>query len=75
MHGKAFGYNMKPSNCQLIVKENRREVAIELFKGTNITRVDGFRVLESVIGTPSACNKYMEKEIEKTTTLSKGFLE
>ena len=24
-HGKAFGYNVKPSKYQLIVKENRRE--------------------------------------------------
>ena len=33
--------------------------------------VDGFRVLGSVIGTPSACDIYMESEIEKTTTLTK----
>ena len=71
MHRKAFGYKVKPFNCQLLVKENRRESAFELFKGTSITRVDGFRVLELVIGTPSACNNYMESEIEKTTTLSK----
>ena len=23
VHGKAFGYNVKPSKCQLVVKENR----------------------------------------------------
>ena len=32
--------------------------------------VDGFRVLEPVIGIPSACHKYMESEIEKTATLT-----
>ena len=32
--------------------------------------VDGFRVLGSVIGTPSACEKYIESEIEKTATLT-----
>ena len=32
--------------------------------------VDGFRVLGSVIGTPSAFDKYMESEIEKTATLT-----
>ena len=32
--------------------------------------VDGFRVLGSVIGTPLACNKYMESEVEKTATLT-----
>ena len=66
VHGKAFGYNMKPSNCQLIVKENRRERAIKVFEATNITMVDGFRVH----GSPSACDKIMESEIEKTATLT-----
>ena len=51
VHGKAFGYNVKSSKCQLIVKKNCRESAIKIF-GTNITMVDGFRVLGSVIGTP-----------------------
>ena len=32
--------------------------------------VHGFRVLGSVIGTPSACDKYIESEIEKTATLT-----
>ena len=31
-HGKAFGYNVKPSKCQLIVKENCRESAIKYSK-------------------------------------------
>ena len=51
--GKAFGYNVKPSKCQLIVKENRRDSAIKVFEGTNITIVDGFRVLGSVRNTNS----------------------
>ena len=32
--------------------------------------VDGFRVLESVLRRPSVCDIYMEREIEKTTTLT-----
>ena len=64
MHGKDFGYNVKSSTCQLIKKENRRDSAKKVFEGTNITMVDGFRVLGLVIGTPSACDKYMESEIE-----------
>ena len=72
VHGKAFGYNVKPSKCQLIVKENRRDSAIKVFEGTNITMVDGFTLLGSVIGTPSACDKYMESEIEKTATLTEN---
>ena len=70
VHGKAFGYNVKPSKCQLIVMENCRESAKKVFEGTNITMVDGFRVLGSVIETPSACDKYIECEIEKTATLT-----
>ena len=42
----------------------------KLFEGTNITMADGFGVLGSVIGTSSACDKYMESEVEKTTTLT-----
>ena len=41
-HGKAFGYNVNTSKCQLIEKENRRESAIKVFEGANITMVDGF---------------------------------
>ena len=44
---------VKPSKCQLIVKENRRDSAIKVFEGTNITIVDGFRVLGSVRNTNS----------------------
>ena len=70
MHGKAFGYNVKPSKCQLIVKEKRRDSATRIFVGINSTMADVFRALGSVIGTPSACDKYMENEIEKTATLT-----
>ena len=30
VHGNALGYNVKPSNCQIIVKENCRESAIKV---------------------------------------------
>ena len=56
--------------CQLIAEKKRPESAIKEFEGTNITMVDGFRVLGSVMGTPSARKKYMEGENEKTTTLT-----
>ena len=51
-------------------KGNCRESAIKVFEGTNITMVDGFTVLGSVIGTPSACDKYIESKIEKRATLT-----
>ena len=70
VHGKAFEYNVKPFKCQLIVKENCRESAKKVFEVTNITMVDGFRVLRSVIRTPSACDKYIESENEKAATLT-----
>ena len=43
---------------------------MKVFESTNYTMVDGFRVLGSVRGTPSAFDKYMESEIEKTATLT-----
>ena len=70
MHGKSFGYNVKPSKCQLIVNENRRDRAIKKIENAKITMVDSFRNLGSVIGTPSACDKNMESEIEKTAALT-----
>ena len=69
---KVFGYNVKPPKCQLNIKENRRESAIKVFEGTNITMPDGFRFLVLVLGTPSLCGKYMESECEKTTILTKN---
>ena len=70
MHGKAFDYHVNLFKCQLIVKENVVKSPYKLFEGTNITMADGFNVLGSVIGTSSACDKYMESEVEKTTTLT-----
>ena len=61
---------MKPSKCQLIVKEKWRDSAINVFEGTSFTMVDVIRVLGSVIGTPSACDKFTESEIENTATLT-----
>ena len=55
-------------------KPSCRDSAIKVFEGTNITKIDGFRVLGSIIGTPSACDKYMECEIEKTANLTEKLL-
>ena len=73
VRGKAFEYNVKPSKCQIIVEKiSSLTVVIKVIEGTNITLVDGFRVLGLFIGTPSACDKYMESEIEKTATLTEN---
>ena len=45
VHGKAFGYNVKPSKCQLIVKENCRQSAIKVFKSQIL---QWYTVLESL---------------------------
>ena len=71
VYGKAFSYNVKPSKCQFIEKENCRESAIEVFETTKITMIDSLRVLGSVIGSPSACDNFIEIKIEKTTNLTK----
>ena len=44
-----------------------------MFEGTNITMVDGFRVLGMSIGTPSACDKYMESELKRQVPQLKSF--
>ena len=39
MHVKAFRYNVKPSKCQLIVKENRRDSAIKKYSKAQILQL------------------------------------
>ena len=73
VHGKAFGYNVKPYKSQLIVKENRRESAIKVFESTNITKVDGYRVLGLVIGATSTSDIYMEAKLKKQLPNLKNF--
>ena len=71
--GKAFGYNVKTSKCQLRLKENCHKCTIKLFEPTNFTMVDGFGVLGLVITTSSACDKYIEDENKITTPFKKAF--
>ena len=70
---KAFGYNVKPSKCQLILKENRHKCAINLFEPTIFSMVDGFGVLGLFVTTSSACDKYIEDDNEKTTPYKNAF--
>ena len=71
---KAFGYNVKPSKCQHIMKENCRESAIKVFEDTNIPMLDGFRFLELVISTPSACDKSWKAKVKRQLPQQKIFL-
>ena len=51
--GKFFGYHVKASKCQLIVKDEKLGEAQKMFANTGITIEAGARVLGSVIGTES----------------------
>ena len=53
--GKFFGYHVKASKCQLIVKDENLGEAQKIFANTAITIKAGARVLGSVIGTESEC--------------------
>ena len=76
--GKFFGYHVKTSKCQLIVKDEKLGKAQKIFANTGITIKAGARVLGSVIGTESECKKFLEfqqneqiKILKKLTKIAK----
>ena len=76
--GKFFGYHVKASKCQLIVKDEKLGEAQKVFANTGITIKAGARVLGSVIGTESECKKFLEfqqneqiKILKKLTKIAK----
>ena len=76
--GKFFGYLVKASKCQLIVKDEKHGEAQKIFANTGITIKAGARVLGSVIGTESECKKFLEfqqneqiKILKKLTKIAK----
>ena len=76
--GKFFGYLVKASKCQLIVKDEKLGEAQKIFANTGITIKAGARVLGSVIGTESECKKFLEfqqneqiKILKKLTKIAK----
>ena len=76
--GKFFGYHVKASKCQLIVKDEKFGEAQKIFANTAITIKAGARVLGSVIGTESECKKFLEfqqneqiKILKKLTKIAK----
>ena len=58
--GKFFGYHVKASKCQFIVKDEKLGEAQKIFANTGITIKAGARVLGSVIGTESECKIFFE---------------
>ena len=76
--GKFFGYHVKASKCQLIVKDEKHSEAQKIFANTGISIKAGARVLGSVIGTESECKKLLEfqqneqiKILKKLTKIAK----
>ena len=71
--GKFFGYHVKASKCQLIVKDEKLGEAQKIFANTGITIKAGARVLGSVIGTESECKKQNKqiKILKKLTKIAK----
>ncbi|XP_063717712.1 ankyrin repeat domain-containing protein 49-like [Symsagittifera roscoffensis] len=70
VHGKAFSYNVEPSNCQLIVKENCRESTIKLFEGN--ASAETLSQLESLKGSgntiPTDANEFNSKFVDPSSS-------
>ena len=77
--GKFFGYHVKASKCQLIVKDEKLGEAEKTFENTGITIKAGARVLGSFIGTEPECKNFLEfqqneqiKILKKLTKIAKN---
>ena len=64
-HGKYFGYHVKASKCQLIVKDEKYNEAVKVFKNTEIEKKRGARVLGSVIASETECKTFLETQLEE----------
>ena len=76
--GKFFGYQVKASKCQLIIKDEKLGDAQKIFANTGIIIKAGARVLGSVIETESECKNFLEfqqneqiKILKKLTKIAK----
>ena len=66
-HGKKFGYHVKASKCQLIVKDEKYNEAIKLFKNIKIEMKKGARVL----GSENECKTFLETQFEEHNKILK----
>ena len=76
--GIFFGYHVKESKCQLIVKDEKLGEAQKIFANTGITTKAGAQVLGLVTGTASECKKFLKlqqneqiKILKKLTKIAK----
>ena len=67
-----YGYFVNGRKCQVIVKKEKIDLALEMFAGSNVQIMLGTRVLGSVIGTQEICHKFLDgKSSEQEKLLSK----
>ena len=61
-HGPKFGYFPKPSKSWLVVKEEKLQEAVELFRGTGINiTTEGRKYLGGYVGTEEGSKKYFQE--------------
>ena len=70
-HGKYFGYHVKASKYQLIVKDEKYNEAIKTFTNIEIEIKKGTRVLGSVIGSETECKTFLETQLEEHNKILK----
>ena len=61
-HGKFFGYHVKSSKCQLIVKDGKYNERIKVFKNTGIEMKKRVRELGSVVGSETESKIVLETQ-------------
>ena len=58
--GPGYGYVVNAPKCQVIVRKEKMDLALETFAGSNVQITIGTRVLGSVIGTQETCDKFVD---------------
>ena len=72
VEGPGYGYFVNAPKCQVIVKKEKMDLALETFAGSTVQRTLGSRVLGAVTGTQETCDKFLDgKSAEQKKLLSK----
>ena len=70
--GPGYGYFVNAPKCQVVVKKEKMDLALETFAGSNVQITLGNRVLGSVIGTQETCDNFLDgKSTEQKNLLWK----
>ena len=70
-HGKIFGYHVKASKCQLILKDEKYNDTFKVIKNTELEKKKVARVLGSVIGSETECKTFLETQLEEHNKILK----